>query len=678
MTILADDPQADAPVPEPAATIAPPPDRPGDDGPAPDPDPAKGWVRRLYPFMRGRRLVFAVAIGASAVTSLIGVAIPAVLAEAINEALPSPQSPTPTASLTTYFWMIVALALARFVLGYISRYGLMHAAYGIEYDLRTSLYRHLTRLSFSFYDRAQTGDLVSRANSDIRSVQMYLAFVPNIAVQGLTFLVAIVIMLRINVPLTLAAVVGLPAVYWVGMHLRHMMFPVNYLVQARVAGVATDVEENVTGVRVIKSFAGEKKQIARLATDAQRLRWAGYLNVDIRARWLPLMENTPKIGQALILLYGGSLVIDNQLAIGDLVLFNLYVVMLQAPFRMVGMLMSMSQQAAASARRIFEIFDEEPDIVDGPEAVALTDPQGDVEFRDVTFAYPARRSIEGEHAVLHHFDLHITPGETVALVGRTGSGKSTVARLLTRFYDIEGGALLIDGVDVRDIRIHDLRQTVGVVQDEPFLFSVSLGDNIAYARPDAPIELIIEAAKAAGAHEFIESLPAGYDTVVGERGYTLSGGQRQRIAIARTLVQNPRVLLLDDATSAIDVHREAEIHDALRTLMTGRTTLIIAHRLSTISLADRVLLLEAGRIVADGTHSELMVSEPRYAEVLAAAEIDEATRLAAEAEAEANGRQLPGVGFGPPGAMAGGPPGGPPSGGPPGGFGLGPDSNGGF
>ncbi len=673
MTLLADDPQTGAAERSPGAPTSPPTPPPGGAGPVIDPDPSKGWIKRLWPIVRQHQWVFVVSIVASIVTSLLQVAVPSVLSGAIDNALPSPTGGAPTSTLEPYVLIIAGMAVARFALGYVSRYGLMHVAYSIEYDLRTILYRHLTRLSFSFYDRAQTGDLVSRANSDIRAVQMYLAFVPNISVQGLTFLVAIVIMLNIHVGLTLAAVVGLPAVYWVGMHLRHLMFPVNYLVQARVATVATDVEENVTGVRVIKSFAGERKQIAKLATDAQRLRWAGFLNVDIRAKWLSLMENTPKIGQALIVLYGGWLAIEGQITVGQLAQFNIYVVMLQAPFRMVGMLMSMSQQSAASARRIFEILDEDPDIVDQPGAVVLENPQGDVEFRDVTFAYPSRRSVEGEQAVLHHLDLHLAPGETVALVGRTGSGKSTVARLLTRFYDIEGGALLIDGVDVRNIQIRSLRDAVGVVQDEPFLFSDSLGDNIAYARPDASFETIVEAAKAAGAHEFIERLPAGYDTVVGERGYTLSGGQRQRIAIARTLVQNPRILLLDDATSAIDVHREAEIHDALRTLMTGRTTLIIAHRLSTISLADRVLLLEGGRIVADGTHNRLMATEPRYAAVLAAAESDD--------DADDTPPPLPG----PPGMgmRPGGPPGmgggfgGPPPGGP-GGFGMGPDSNGGF
>jgi ATP-binding cassette subfamily B protein len=290
--------------------------------------------------------------------------------------------------------------------------------------------------------------------------------------------------------------------------------------------------------------------------------------------------------------------------------------MLQPPFRQLGMLIMMGQRASASAQRIYEILDEEPDIADKPDAVVLQHVDGDVRFDHVDFDYP-----NGTHA-LRDFDLHVKSGQTVAIVGRTGSGKSTVGRLVTRFYDATEGSVLVDGHDVRDVSVASLRHHVGMVLDEPFLFSVSIRDNIAYGRPDADIEDVIRAAKAAAAHQFITGLEHGYDTVVGERGYTLSGGQRQRIAIARTLLMNPPVLILDDATSAIDVHVEQRIHSALHDLMTDRTTIIIAHRLSTISLADRVLLMENGTIIADGTHEELLQREPRYAEVLAQGDED--------------------------------------------------------
>jgi ATP-binding cassette subfamily B protein len=286
------------------------------------------------------------------------------------------------------------------------------------------------------------------------------------------------------------------------------------------------------------------------------------------------------------------------------------------PFRMLGFVMMMGQRAAASAARIYEVLDEQPDVVDRPGAVDLVESNGDVHFDDVSFAYG------NGTPVLEHFDLRLRPGETIAVVGRTGTGKSTLARLLARFYDVTGGAVRIDGKDVRDLTLLSLRHQIGMVLDDPFLFSVSIRDNIAYGRPDASLEEIEAAALAAGADDFIRDLPEGYDTVVGERGFTLSGGQRQRISIARTLLVNPPILILDDATSAIDVQIEQQIHAALTQLMTGRTTLIIAHRLSTISLADRVAVVEDGRVIAIGTHAELLANEPRYGEILAQAEAE--------------------------------------------------------
>ncbi len=349
----------------------------------------------------------------------------------------------------------------------------------------------------------------------------------------------------------------------------------------------------------------------------------------MRAQYAPLLEALPRLGLAAVLLYGGLLAIDGEVTVGTLVAFSTYVVLLQAPFRTLGFMLMLAQRAAASAGRIYEILDTEAEIVDRPGAVDLVEPRGEVELRDVTFRY-------GEAGpVLEHLDLHLAPGETVALIGRTGSGKSTIARLLPRFYDASEGAVLVDGHDVRDLTVRSLRAAIGLVLDEPFLFSASVRDNIAYGRPDASDDDVRAAARAAGAEEFIDALPEGFDSEVGERGYTLSGGQRQRVAIARTLLDDPAILILDDATSAIDVQVEEEIHAALRVLMEGRTTLVIAHRLSTINLAERVVLLEGGRIVADGTHAGLMATEPRYAEVLAHIEEDDATRRArAEEDAE--------------------------------------------
>jgi len=451
--------------------------------------------------------------------------------------------------------------------------------------------------------------------------------------------VAFAFMLSISVPLAFVAMASMPFIYLVGIKMRKSLFPVSWLIQSRLAEVATVVDENVNGVRVVRSFAAEQQQLGQLAKAADRVQWGYIKDADLRARYAPLVQNLSQVGLVLVLLVGGWFVIHDHLPVASIVSFNLYLVMMQAPFMMLGMLIMMGQRASASADRIYEIIDEKPTIVDRPDAIDLVNCQGDVEFDDVSFAYAddsllSKTSDEGPREILRNLNLHLHPGETIALVGRTGSGKSTVARVLARFYDATGGTVRVDGHDVRDLTLTSLRANIGVVLDEPFLFSVSIRDNIAYGRPDASLEEVMAAAEAAGATGFINRLADGYDTVVGERGYTLSGGQRQRIAIARALLVNPPILILDDATSAIDVKVEQQIHSSLRVLMEGRTTLIIAHRLSTISLADRVVLLDGGRIVADGTHAELLASTPLYSEVLAqaASEEEQAEEAAAGAE----------------------------------------------
>jgi len=601
-----------------------------------DPDKSLSWLRRVRPIMVAHKGIFITSLVASFVGLVLQVLVPNLLNDAITNSIQKHTVP-----LSHYVWLIVGIGLVGGVAGYISRLFLFETAYDIEYDLRNIIYEHLTKMSFSFYDRVQSGQLISRANSDIRSVQMYMTFAPSILVQCSIAVVAFIFMLSISVPLAFVAMATMPFVYLAGVKMRKSMFPVSWIIQARLADVATIVDENVNGVRVVKSFAAEQQQLRALSGAADRLRWSYIKDADLRARFSPLVQNLPQVGLALVLLFGGYMVIHGRLGIGDILAFNAYLLMLQAPFMMLGMLIMMGQRAAASADRIYEIIDEQPTVTDAPDAVDLHDIGGDVRFSHVDFAYAA----DAEQLVLADFDLHITPGETVALVGRTGAGKSTVARLLTRFYDVKHGSVQIDGHDVRDVTQGSLRANVGVVLDEPFLFSVSIRDNIAYGKPSADFDEIVAASNAAGAHEFITHLPDGYDTVVGERGYTLSGGQRQRIAIARTLLVNPPIMVLDDATSAIDVQVEQRIHAGLRVQMQGRTTLIIAHRLSTISLADRVVLLDQHKIVADGTHAELLETTPLYAEVLAQAgefereadaeEVDEA----GEAELGAGGER---------------------------------------
>jgi ATP-binding cassette subfamily B protein len=575
-----------------------------------DPDHDKTWLRRALPLVMARKATLFTALGLSFVSLMLQVQIPNLLNSAVTNSLEHHTTP-----LAHYVRIVFALAVAAGLTSYVARLFLMRTAYAMEFDLRNMIYTHLTRMSFGFYDRVQSGQLISRANSDIRSVQMYLTMGPNILVQCSIAIVAFVYMLTINVPLAFVAMVTLPLVFVMGVRMRRQMFPVSWLIQARLAEVAMIVDENINGVRVVKSFAAEQRELNALERAADKLRWSYIGDADLRARFTPVVQNLPQVGMAFVLLLGGYLVIHGHLGTGAILAFSLYIVMLQAPFQMLGMLFMLSQRAAASAGRIYEVLDEQPTVVDAPDAEVLTHSRGDVQLEGVDFAYGPDAPL-----ILNDLNLHLRPGETVAMVGRTASGKTTVARLLSRFYDVTGGSVKVDGHDVRDLTIESLRSQIGVVLDEPFLFSVSIHDNIAYGRPDAPIEEIQAAARAAGAQEFIEQLPQGYDTIIGERGYTLSGGQRQRIAIARTLLVNPPILVLDDATSAVDVQVEQGIHEALKTLMQGRTTLIVAHRLSTIGLADRVVLLEQGQIVADGTHAELLESSQLYVEVLAQTE----------------------------------------------------------
>jgi ATP-binding cassette subfamily B protein len=577
-----------------------------------DPDKSKSWIGRAWPVVRSHKTTLFSALILSFVALFLQVQIPNLLNKAVTNSLQRHTVP-----LSHYVALVLSLAVAAGISAYISRLFLLRTAYAMEFDLRNIIYAHLSKMSFGFYDRVQSGQLISRANSDIRSVQMYLTFGPSILVQCAVALVAFAYMLSINVPLAFVAMSTTPLVYFSSVRMRREIFPVSWLIQSRLADVATIVDENINGVRVVKSFVAEPRELRTLARAADRLKWAYIKDADIRARFTPTVQNLPQLGLALVLLVGGWLVIHGHLQVGAILAFSAYIVMLQVPFQLLGMLIMLGQRAKASAGRIYEILDEQPEIADQPGAVDLVDCKGDIDFQHVDFAYG-----DGP-AVLSDLSLHVEPGETVALVGRTASGKTTISRLLPRFYDVRSGSVKIDGHDVRELTIASLRAQIGVALDEPFLFTASIRDNIAYGRPDAPFADVEAAARAANAEEFISSLPRGYETVVGERGYTLSGGQRQRIAIARTLLLNPPILILDDATSAVDVEVEQQIHDALRLLMQGRTTLVVAHRLSTIGLADRVLLLDGGRIVAAGTHEELLKTKALYVEVLAQAEEEE-------------------------------------------------------
>ena len=574
------------------------------------PDRSLGWIRRILPVFDRQRPVFAAAVAAGLATVAVTVAVPIVIGRGVDAAAAGDD-------LSQLVLALAVLAAARFGLGYAYRYGLFRSAHRLDADLRNLVYERLTELSFSYWDRTQTGQVISRANSDIRSIQLLFAFAPLVATQMVMLVMGTAAMVLLSLPLTLVAMAPLPLVLYVGIRLRNRVFPLSWVTQARMADLATIVDENIQGAQIVRTFAQEHNQVQTLARSARRLRWAGTATADARARHAPIMEALPRLGLALVLLVGGLLAIDGQVAVGDIVAFNAYVLIMAAPFRMIGFVMIQWQRASAAAQRVFEILDESPEITERPDALTLADPVGRVELDDMTFAYTTSSSTDGGGTrVIEDFSLTVEPGETVAVVGRTGSGKSTIARLLPRFYDVDRGAVLIDGIDVRDLRLSDLRRAVTVVTDDPFLFATSVRDNVAFARPDADEASVAVALVDAAAGRFVASMPSGTGTELGERGSTISGGQRQRLAIARALLADPAVLVLDDATSAIDSEVEERIHAALRERRTQRTTILIAHRLSTIALADRVVFISGGRVAATGSHRELLATVPEYALVL--------------------------------------------------------------
>ena len=483
-------------------------------------------------------------------------------------------------------------------------------ALGVEFDMRNALYAKLLRLSFGFYDRHQTGQLLSRATVDLQTVRFFLGYGLVFLFQNiLTIVAATAIMFIVNWRLALVATAVTPLIVVIAYRYSSVAHPVLRDVQQKMADVSTVAEENIVGVHVVKSFAQERNELDKFSDRTERVFDRSIDANKQRALYVPLLSFLPLIMQAGVLLVGGRMVADGTLDFGSFFFFNLLVVMLVMPLRMLGMWVGQSQRATASGERIFEVMDEPEEISEKPDATEMPPGDGQVRYEHVTFEYAPGRP------VLHDIDLELEPGKTVALIGHTGSGKTTLASLVPRFYDVTEGRLTIDGADVRDVKLQSLRREIGIVSQDPFLFSATVRENIAFGRPDATDDDIARAAGLAQAHEFIERLPDGYETVIGERGITLSGGQRQRLAIARALVMEPRILILDDATASVDATTEAKIRLGLREAMKGRTTIIIAHRLSTISLADELIVLDAGSVAGRGTDEELLQTNAVYRDI---------------------------------------------------------------
>ena len=517
-----------------------------------------------------------------------------------------------------WFWsgLVVGAGVIAGIFTSLRRWYAFRESRWIETRLREKIFDHLLHLHVGYHDGMQTGQIMSRASSDLQQLQAFVVMIP-ITLSNLAMVIAIVVLLISSQPvLALVALSPLPVVTILASRFSRDIHPVVLEVQQEQAQLATVVEESVAGVRVIKGFGAEKVQADKLRHEADDIWNVSLIAAKIRSRFLPALDLLPSLGLIAVLGIGGHRVINGQMSVGDLVKFNAYITMLIWPLRNLAMTVALGQRASVALMRVNEVLNTPSLITDPVVALELpsglqTQSVGQLQFDDVIFGY-------GDNApIIDGFNLSVAPGSAVALVGATGSGKSTIVRLLTRFHDVQRGSIKIDGVDIRSLSLNDLRTAVGIVFEETFLFHDSVFDNIAFAQPDASPEVVERAAKLAGAHDFILELPHGYATILGERGYSLSGGQRQRIAIARAIVSDPRILVLDDATSAVDPSKEHEIRQAMATVMKGRTTIVIAHRAGTIALADSVVLLDGGRVVAVGTHEELLLNDERYQNVLA-------------------------------------------------------------
>lgn len=564
----------------------------------------QGWARRLAGYAWRYRRNVVLALGSSLAGMAVMALVPLITKVVIDDVIGDG-----TRSVAVWTGLLIVAALFIYALTYVRRYYGGRLALDVQHDLRTEMYGTITRLDGRRQDELSTGQVVGRATSDLQLIQGLLFMLPMTIGNILLFLISLVIMAWLSLPLTLIALAVAPALWFIAKRSRVRLHPATWYAQSQAAAVAGVVDGAVSGVRVVKGFGQEDQETGKLREVGRKL-FAGRLRtIRLNAKYTPALQSVPALGQVAMLALGGWLATRGQITLGTFVAFSTYLAQLVGPVRMLAVVLTVGQQARAGVERVLELIDTEPTMQDGTKELPANAP-ATVEFDDVTFGYDEQRP------VLDGFSLEIRAGETVAVVGSSGSGKSTVSLLLPRFYDVTHGAVLVGGHDVRELTMESLRAAIGLVPEDSFLFSDTVRTNIAYGKPDATQEEIETAARAAQADRFIAELPQGYDTKVGEHGLTLSGGQRQRIALARAILTDPRLLLLDDATSAVDARVEHEIHEALRSVMAGRTTLLIAHRRSTLGLADRIAVLDGGRLADIGTHEELTGRSALYRRLL--------------------------------------------------------------